>query len=108
MEFPKKCKQTVCREEREMSEYYEVVDKQRRLLLAEKWAKGVKTLHAHALTSMWYDDRGNDGSVMDTEYNDGLVMREIRETGETVYFGESLKGDDLLQLFGQHMKDERK
>ena len=35
-------------------------------------------------------------------------MREIRETGETVYFGESLKGDDLLQLFGQHMKDERK
>ena len=102
MEFPKKCKQT------EMSEYDEVVDKQRRLLLAEKWAKGVKTLHAHALTSMWYDDRGNDGSVMDTEYNDGLVMREIRETGETVYFGESLKGDDLLQLFGQHMKDERK
>ena len=99
MEFPKKCKQTVCREEREMSEYDEVVDKQRRLLLAEKWAKGVKTLHAHALTSMWYDDRGNDGSVMDTEYNDGLVMREIRETGETVYFGESLKGDDLLQLF---------
>lgn len=91
-----------------MSEYDEVVDKQRRLLLAEKWAKGVKTLHAHALTSMWYDDRGNDGSVMDTEYNDGLVMREIRETGETVYFGESLKGDDLLQLFGQHMKDERK
>ena len=66
MEFPKKCKQTVCREEREMSEYDEVVDKQRRLLLAEKWAKGVKTLHAHALTSMWYDDRGNDGSVMDT------------------------------------------
>ena len=108
MEFPKKCKQTVCREEREMSEYDEVVDKQRRLLLAEKWAKGVKTLHAHALTSMWYDDRGNDGSVLDTEYNDGLVMREIRETGETVYFGESLKGDDLLQLFGQHMKDERK
>ena len=108
MEFPKKCKQTVCREEREMSEYDEVVDKQRRLLLAENWAKGVKTLHAHALTSMWYDDRGNDGSVMDTEYNDGLVMREIRETGETVYFGESLKGDDLLQLFGQHMKDERK
>ena len=91
-----------------MSEYDEVVDKQRRLLLAENWAKGVKTLHAHALTSMWYDDRGNDGSVMDTEYNDGLVMREIRETGETVYFGESLKGDDLLQLFGQHMKDERK
>ena len=102
MEFPKKCKQTVCQEEREMSEYDEVVDKQRRLLLAEDWARGVKTLHAHALTSLWYDDRGNDGSVMDTEYNDGLVKREIRETGEIVYFGKSLEGDELLQTFGQH------
>ena len=91
-----------------MSEHKEIVERQRLLLEAEAWSRGVKTLHAHALTSMWYDDRGNDGSVMDTEYNDGLVMREIRETGETVYFGESLKGDDLLQLFGQHMKDERK
>ena len=39
---------------------------------------------------------------MDTEYNDGLVMREIRETGEIVYFGKSLEGDELLQHFGQH------
>ena len=85
-----------------MTQYDETVDRQRRLILAEKWAKGVKTLHAHSLTSLWYDDRGNDGSVMDTEYNDGLVMREVRATGEIVYFGEPVTGDELLQLFGQH------
>ena len=85
-----------------MSEHDKVVDRQRRLLSAEKWARGVKTLHAHSLTSLWYDDRGDDGSVMDTEYNDGLVMREIRKTGEIVYFGKSLEGNELLQHFGQH------
>ena len=85
-----------------MSEHNEIVERQRQLLAAEKWAKGVKTLHAHSLTSLWYDDRGNDGSVMDTEYNDGLVMREIRATGEIVYFGEPVTGDELLQVFGQH------
>ena len=85
-----------------MTQYDDTVDRQRRLILAEKWAKGVKTLHAHSLTSLWYDDRGNDGSVMDTEYNDGLVMREIRSTGEIVYFGEPVTGDELLQVFGQH------
>jgi len=85
-----------------MTQYDETVDKQRRLILAEEWAKGVKSLHAHSLTSCWYDDRGNDGSVLDIEYNDGLVMREVRETGEIVYFGNSLKGDELLQSFGQN------
>ena len=85
-----------------MTQYDDTVDRQRRLILAEKWAKGVKTLHAHSLTSLWYDDRGDDGSVMDTEYNDGLVMREIRKTGEIVYFGKSLEGNELLQHFGQH------
>ena len=85
-----------------MTQYDDTVDRQRRLILAEKWAKGVKTLHAHSLTSLWYDGRGDDGSVMDTEYNDGLVMREIRKTGEIVYFGKSLEGDELLQHFGQH------
>ena len=85
-----------------MSEHDKVVDRQRRLLSAEKWARGVKTLHAHSLTSLWYDDRGNDGSVLDTEYNDGRIQREIRETGETVWFGEELTGDDLLDAHGRY------
>jgi len=85
-----------------MSEYDEVVERQRRLILAEKWAKGIKTLHAHSLTSLAYDTRGNDGSVMDTEYNNGLIKREIRSTGEIVYFGEKLKGDKLLNSFSRN------
>ena len=82
-----------------MSEHKEIVERQRLLLEAEAWSRGVKTLHAHALSSMWYDDRGNDGSVMDTEYNSGLIKREIRETGETVYFGKKLKGQALLDQY---------
>jgi flavin-dependent dehydrogenase len=85
-----------------MSEHNEIVERQRQLLAAEKWAKGVKTLHAHSLTSLWYDDRGNDGSVLDTEYNDGRIQREIRETGETIWFGEELTGDALIDAYGRH------
>ena len=62
----------------------------------------MKTLHAHSLTSLWYDDRGNDGSVLDTEYNDGSIQIEIRETGEIVWFGEKLTGDALIDAYGRH------
>ena len=99
MEFPKKCKQTVCQEEKEMTQYDETVDRQRRLILAEEWANGVKQIHAHSLTSLWYDTRGNDGSVLDIEYNNGVVKREVRSTGETVYFGEALTGQALVDSY---------
>jgi hypothetical protein len=82
-----------------MSEHNEIVERQRLLLEAEAWAKVVSTIHAHSLSSMWYDDRKNDGSVLDTEYNSGLIKREIRETGETVYFGKKLKGQALLDQY---------
>ncbi len=85
-----------------MTQYNETVDRQRRLILAEEWANGVASVHAHSFTSMWYDTRGGDGSVLDIQYNNGVVKREIRETGEIVFFGEPLKGDELLQIFGQH------
>ena len=82
-----------------MSEYDDVVDRQRRLLLAEEWARGVKSLHAHSLTSLAYDTRGNDGSVLDIEYNNCVVKREVRSTGETVYFGEALTGQALVDSY---------
>ena len=85
-----------------MSEHNEIVERQRQLLLAEEWSKGIKAIHAHSLTSLWYDDRGNDGSVLDTEYNDGRIQREIRETGETIWFGEELTGDALIDAYGRH------
>lgn len=79
-----------------MSEYDHVVERQREMIKAEEWAKGIRSLHAHSLTSMAYDTRGNDGSVTDIEYNDGSIMREISETGEIVWFGKAKTGDDLL------------
>ena len=85
-----------------MTQYDDSVERQRRLLLAEEWAKGVKSVHEHSLTSCWYDTRGNDGSVLDVEYNNGVVMREIKDTGEIVFFGQPLKGDELLSSFGRH------
>ena len=61
-----------------MSEYDEIVDQQRLLLEAEEWAKGIKCIHAHSLSSMAYDDRPNDTdgkSVVDKEFNSGLIER---------------------------------
>ena len=97
-----------------MTQYDSRVEEQRNKILAEEWAKTVKQIHAHSLDSIWYDDRPedtakgtrnvvdiefNDGSVMDIEYNNGVVKREIRSTGETVYFGEALTGQELLDSY---------
>ena len=82
-----------------MTEYNERVKRQAKLLQAEEWAGGVKAIHAHSLKSMWYDTRPQDTDggkgVMDIEYNDGLIERRL-ESGELVYFGEKLTGDDLI------------
>ena len=61
-----------------MTQYEDRVEQQRLKLKAEEWANGVKCIHAHSLSSMWYDDRPQDtedGSVIDTTYNDGTITR---------------------------------
>ena len=82
-----------------MTEYKERVERQRLLLEAEEWAQGVKGMHAHSLSSMWYDTRPQDTedgkSVMDITYNSGLIKRRLND-GTEVYFGKELKGDDLI------------
>ena len=85
-----------------MTEYSEIVERQAKLLAAEEWAKGVKDIHAHSLSSMWYDTRPQDTengkSVVDTTYNSGLIKRTfINEAKvQTHYFGEELIGDELI------------
>jgi hypothetical protein len=85
-----------------MGQYQDLVDKQRTLLLAEEWAKTVKGLHVHSLDSMWYDDRPQDTAdgkfVTDISFNNGLTERTL-ENGTKVYFGEVLKGDELLWAY---------
>lgn len=82
-----------------MTEYKEAVKKQAKLLAAEEWAQGVKGMHAHSLNSMWYDNRPQDTedgkSVLDIEYNNGLIKRKLND-GTEVYFGKELKGDELI------------
>jgi len=85
-----------------MGQYDDKVERQRILLAAEKWALGVKSLHAHSLSSMWYDDRPEDTAdgkgVVDRQFNSGLIERTL-DDGSVVYFGEQLKGDELIQEF---------
>ena len=87
-----------------MGQYQDKVDRQRLLLEAEEWAKGVSSLHAHSLSSMWYDTRPQDTEdgkgVIDVQYNSGLIKRTC-DDGAEVYFGKELKGDDLIDAYTQ-------
>ena len=88
-----------------MGQYEDLVNKQRILLKAEKWAKGIKALHIHGMNSMWYDNRPQDTEdgkkVTDIEFNGGLIQRKLSDGG-LVYFGDELKGDDLIDSYLKH------
>jgi len=85
-----------------MGQYSDRVERQRILLEAEEWAKGVSGIHAHSLSSMWYDTRPQDTEdgkgVVDTHYNNGLIKRTLND-GSIVYFGKELKGDELIDAY---------
>jgi len=82
-----------------MTQFNDRVEKQRLKIEAEEWAKGVRTLHAHSLTSLWYDNGREDGSVFDVQYNDGRVERQIQSTGETIILGKQLTGNELVEQY---------
>ena len=86
-----------------MTQYDETVENQRLLLEAEEWSKTVKSVHAHSLDSMWYDTRPQDTAdgktVMDTQYNNGTVKRDILSTGEVYIFGKALTGAELVDAY---------
>ncbi len=85
-----------------MTQFDDRVEKQRLKLEAEKWANGIKCLHSHQIKSMWYDDRPQDtdeSPVMDIQYNDGRIRRTINKTGEVVWMGEQIKGEELVHAY---------
>lgn len=89
-----------------MGQFDYKVERQRKLLKAEKWASEVKSVHAHQLTSMYYETEETindtkDGGVLDIQYNDGLVERRL-PNGELRFFGDRLTGDDLIQEWSRH------
>jgi|TARA_A200000159_G_C7218357_1_gene295025 hypothetical protein len=89
-----------------MSQYNDVVERQRDLLAAEKWATGVKSLHFHSLKSMWYDTHPEDsdmGMVMDVEYNNGTIKRTLKDNTVRI-FGKELSGEKLLDEYKRNNK----
>jgi len=85
-----------------MSQYNDKVEQQRLKIEAEEWAKGVRSMHAHSLSSMWYDNRPQDTAdgkgVVDIEFNDGSVKRTLSNE-QVVMMGTQLKGEDLIQSY---------
>ena len=88
-----------------MTEFTWKVERQRLMLEAEEWAKGISGIHAHSLSSMWYDTRPQDTqdgkSVVDRSFNNGLIERTLHD-GSIVYFGTELKGDELIDAYTRH------
>ena len=89
-----------------MSEHDEVVERQRNLLNAEEWAKGIRTIHSHKINSMYYDDRPEDtadSAVTDKEFNNGVIQRY--KNGKLIHtFGEALTGQALIDSFKRNTK----
>jgi hypothetical protein len=85
-----------------MGQYDDKVERQRLLLEAEKWAKEIDGIHAHSISSMWYDTRPQDTEdgkgVIDVQYNSGLIKRTC-DDGSTLFFGKELTGDDLISEY---------
>jgi hypothetical protein len=69
-----------------MSEYSDKVEKQRIKLAAEAWREKIKGLHAHSLTSMWYENNPSEAAkgVLDVTYNDDSILRTLH-SGEKVW-----------------------
>ena len=85
-----------------MTEYDFRVERQRDLLAAEKWAKGIKSIHVHQLKSMWYDDRPQDtdiGNVTDVQHNDGRIVRSQDGKVLHTWNKERKTADDLISAY---------
>lgn len=85
-----------------MTQYKEMVERAQKLMQAQEWANGVKSIHAHKLNSMWFDNRPQDtidAGVTDVEYNDGRIMRTLAN-GKKIWFNEvALTDEQLLDLY---------
>jgi hypothetical protein len=90
---------------KKMTQYRNQVQEHKEKTAAEIWGKKVSSMHSFNSddTNMWYDrpqENGKrDGRVMDIAYNSGLIVREIRSTGETIHIGSKDTGKSLLDRY---------
>ena len=90
-----------------MTQYEDRVEYQRLKLKAEAWANGVKCIHAHSLSSLWYDDRPQDTekhSVTDTEYMSGKIERTLHD-GTRIVLVEGATGEKLVSTIEAQLTD---
>ena len=91
-----------------MTEYNHKVELQRQILLAEEHVDTVINIHAHSITSMWYetDETIKDAvkGVIDIQYMDGRIEREVSTTGKK-YLVEGRTGADLVQEVTRNLAD---
>jgi hypothetical protein len=70
---------------------------------AENWGKRFKTFHSFdtTKTTMWYDNRRDDGRVTDITYNDGSIKRILHDHDDkVVYFDDNKReGNSLVDLY---------
>ena len=84
-----------------MGQYDSLVERQRVLIKAEQWAIEVKCMHAHSMSSMWYDDRPQDtakGPVIDVEYNGGWIDR-YKDDVVIHTFGKKFSRSELIDKY---------
>ena len=95
-----------------MTEYNHKVELQRQILLAEEHVDTVINIHAHSITSMWYetDETIKDAvkGVIDIQYMDGRIEREVSTTGKKYTLVEGRTGADLVQEVTRNLADSGK
>ena len=95
-----------------MTEYKERVNMQKKILLAEEYRDSPKWIHAHSLTSMWYETEETKKDavkgVMDTQFMDGRIERIVNSTGKKYVIVEGLTGEDLVQEVTKNLADSGK
>ena len=95
-----------------MTEYQERVNLQKKILLAEEYRDSPKWIHAHSLTSMWYETEETKEDavkgVMDTQFMDGRIERIVNDTGKKYVIVEGLTGEDLVQEVTKNLADSGK
>ena len=83
-----------------MTEFSDIVEKQRVILEAENLRDTVENIHLHGLSSMWYDNRPQDteGSKMVTDitYMDDRIERTLPD-GTIILMQQGLKGEEWLR-----------
>jgi len=91
-----------------MTEYKDKVIHHAMFLEAEDWAKGVSQIHVHSLSSMYYDKWPEDtknGSVTDTSYNNGTIVRT--KNGKVIrVIGNELSGNKLIDLWARRNQEK--